>query len=170
MYELPKSDAGRNRWIAAIPRANLVVTKYTAAYRKHWPENCNLKIVYGKFRPIDPPSIFPDVPKSNFATTSLQERTTKRACISAGITVSNELEKIEEQLIAKCSEIAENIRLDDMISYEHYHEVVMRSKRFVVGNLHDQNGEDQDIQRMKHFVIGLFARQIHCRITGYLYH
>ena len=66
-----------------IPRAQAAVTKYTAVCRKHWPENFNFKTVYGKLRLVNPPSIFPDVPKNCLATTFAQEQNARRTGFSA---------------------------------------------------------------------------------------
>ena len=64
VYKLPQNNEDKKKWIAAIPRANLVASKYPALCRKHWPENATFVLVYGKQRPKDPPSIFPDNPAS----------------------------------------------------------------------------------------------------------
>ena len=57
VYKLPQNNKDKKKWIAAIPRANLVVSKYTAVCKKHWPENAAFVPVYGKQRPKDPPSV-----------------------------------------------------------------------------------------------------------------
>ena len=105
--QLHKSDADRNRWIAAVFRANLLVTNYTAACRKYWTESSNFKTVYEKVKPVYPPN-FPNVPKSCLATTPSQERITKMACSSARNTLPDELEKFEQQM-KKFSEIAKDM-------------------------------------------------------------
>ena len=104
------------------------LTKYTAICRNHWPQNRNFNRVYEKLRPVDPPSIFTDVPTSCLVTTPAQERTTIIACSSARNTLPDELEKIEKQLIVKFSEIAKDIQVDDLISYEQRDEVFFHFK------------------------------------------
>ena len=46
VYKLPQNNKDKKKWIAAIPKANLVVSKYTAVCRKHWPENATFVHVY----------------------------------------------------------------------------------------------------------------------------
>ena len=64
VYKLPQSNEEKKKWIAAIPRANLVVLKYMPVYRKHWPENTTFVLAYRKQRPKDPFFVFPDIPAS----------------------------------------------------------------------------------------------------------
>ena len=133
VYKFFKSDADRNHLIAAILRANLVATKYAAVCRKHRPENYNFKTAYGKLRPVGPPSIFRQVSKRCLAATPAQERTTTKARSSARNTLSGKLKNFEKQLIVKFSEIAKDVRLDNLISCKHHEEVVIYSKTFVHG-------------------------------------
>ena len=44
VYKLPQNNEAKKKWIAAIPRANLV-SKYTAICKKHWPENATFGLV-----------------------------------------------------------------------------------------------------------------------------
>ena len=48
LYKLPQNNEDKKKWIAAIPSTNLVVLKYTAVCRKHWPKNATFILVYGK--------------------------------------------------------------------------------------------------------------------------
>ena len=81
VYKLPQNNEDKKKWIAAIPRANLVVSKCTAVCRKHRPENATFVLVYDKQRPKDLPSVFPDIPLA--VSTKNNPRTTKRSLSSA---------------------------------------------------------------------------------------
>ena len=61
VYKFPQNNEDKKKWIAAIPRANLVVSKYTPVCRKHWPENAIFVLVYGKQKPKEQPSVFSDI-------------------------------------------------------------------------------------------------------------
>ena len=51
---LPLDETERNRWLAAIPRDNILETDETAACERHWPENYSKVFVFGKPRPANP--------------------------------------------------------------------------------------------------------------------
>ena len=51
LYKLPKDEEEKRKWISVIPRANLVVSKYTAVCGKHWPNDAEMIKVHGKLRP-----------------------------------------------------------------------------------------------------------------------
>ena len=57
-YKLPQNNKDKKKWIVVIPRANFVVSKYTAVCRIHWPENTTFILVYGKQKPKDQPFTF----------------------------------------------------------------------------------------------------------------
>ena len=83
VYKLPENNEDK-KWIAAILRVNLVVSKYTALCRKHVPENATFVLVYGKQRPKDPLSVFPDIPASCLRSARKNiSRITKRSLCSA---------------------------------------------------------------------------------------
>ena len=98
VYKLLQNNEDKKKWIAAIPRANLVVSKYTAVCRKHWPKNATFVLVYGKQRPKDPPSVFPDIPASCLRSAQRNiPRTTKRNLSSARKHAKDEIKIYLEQ-------------------------------------------------------------------------
>ena len=58
--------------------ANLEVGNETVICSRHWPENCPMKGHYGKERPVDPPSVFSDIPASIVQAPPPPLRTTTR--------------------------------------------------------------------------------------------
>ena len=46
VYKLPSDENERKKWISAIPRANIVITKYTAVCRRHWPDDAEFSLYY----------------------------------------------------------------------------------------------------------------------------
>ena len=60
----PGDDERREKWRAAIPRANIPVHKDTVICHKHWPKDTTKINVRGKSKPYDPPSIFENIKKS----------------------------------------------------------------------------------------------------------
>ena len=95
---MPQNNKDKKKWIAAIPRANFVVSKYTAACRKHWPENAAFVLVYGKQRPKDLPSVFPDI-SANCLRSARKNipRTTKQNLSSARKHAEDEIRIFLEQ-------------------------------------------------------------------------
>ena len=76
VFRLPsakKNADERKRWIQAIPRDNIPDSKDTSVCVKHWPI-----MVYGKLRPKDPPSVFPNIPLSMLPTPPPKPRQTTK--------------------------------------------------------------------------------------------
>ena len=63
-FRFPKNEEQKISWQKAIPRLNLTVTKNTVVCEKHWPEDYETYVHYGKIRPVNPPSVFSDIPDS----------------------------------------------------------------------------------------------------------
>ena len=61
-YKLPQYEKEKKKWISVIPRANLVVSKYTGVCGKHWPNDTEMVKFHGKLRPKNPFSVFPGIP------------------------------------------------------------------------------------------------------------
>ena len=83
VYRFPskkKNNEERQRWIDVIKKinANLEVGDETVICSRHWPENCTKRLHYGKERPVDPPSVFPDIPRSIVPQPPPLPRTTTR--------------------------------------------------------------------------------------------
>ena len=71
VFKLPKCEADQQRWINALPpRANFVIKPKTFYIcERHWPPEAQFITTPGGFtRPVDPPSIFPNVPSSCLQT------------------------------------------------------------------------------------------------------
>lgn len=82
VYKFPKDKDECNEWIAAIPRKNLFVTEYTVVCRLHWPEDAEFISLRGRnFRPKNPPSLFPNIPKSCLRSTLSKKRSSQK-CLS----------------------------------------------------------------------------------------
>ena len=62
VYKLPQYEKEKKKWISVIPRANLVVSKYTAVCGKHWQNDAEMVKFHGKLRPKNPFSVFPRIP------------------------------------------------------------------------------------------------------------
>lgn len=97
IYKLPRNEDDRKKWVAAIPRANLVVSQYTAVCKKHWPENAEFVKFYGKLRPKNPPSVFFGIPNSCLPTQQSKERTTKKSLSSARNHAEDEMKQFLEK-------------------------------------------------------------------------
>ena len=82
MYLFPKDEKEKEKWIKAVPNANLRVSKDIVVCVLHWPSGFEDIKVNGKSRPKDPPSIWPGVPSSQTPTASKSQRPTKKACSS----------------------------------------------------------------------------------------
>ena len=70
VFRLPRDEKENERWRAAIPRDNIPVSKNVFVCERHWPDNYSKIKDYGKFRPQDPPSVFPCVKKEPYTNTS----------------------------------------------------------------------------------------------------
>ena len=70
MYLFPKDEKEKEKWIEAVPNANLRVSKDIVVCALHWPSGFEDIKVNGKSRPKDPPSIWPGVPSSQTPTAS----------------------------------------------------------------------------------------------------
>ena len=64
IYKFPKDPEGRKRWSDVVPRADFIVSDYTAVCRLHWPDDVPFITKYGKQRPLNSPSIFKNIPPS----------------------------------------------------------------------------------------------------------
>ena len=83
VYRFPKDEPEKEKWIKAIPNANLRVSKDTVVCALHWPPGFEEIKVNGKSRPKDLPSIWPGVPHSQVPTSSLSPRPTKKKACSS---------------------------------------------------------------------------------------
>ena len=86
MHRFPKDETEKEKWIKAIPNANLRIkikikdkVKITVVCALHWHKGFEEIKVNGKPQPKDPPSIWAGVPSSQVTTLSLSPRPTKKA-------------------------------------------------------------------------------------------
>ena len=95
VFRLPKDKDERERWMKAIPRDNIPDSPNTVVCIKHFPEGFETVSVKGKLRPKNPPSVFPDLPKSLIPTSVPKARTT---CRSRSSVRSVEPDQLQEYL------------------------------------------------------------------------
>ncbi|XP_078486390.1 uncharacterized protein LOC144744898 [Ciona intestinalis] len=97
VFRLPPDKQERSRWLQAIPRDNIADRPDTVVCERHWPQDYDKVLFYGRYRPAFPPSVFMCVPKSLIPTTSSIPRPTKKALLSQRVVVVDELNKFTEQ-------------------------------------------------------------------------
>ena len=68
VYRLPSDSEERQRWIKAIPRDSIPDNPNNVVCLKHFPPDFPVLKKRGKSRPIDPPSVFGNIPKSLIPT------------------------------------------------------------------------------------------------------
>ena len=70
-FRLPRKQEERERWLAVIPRDNKPDKNDIVVCERHWPLGYPTLHVYGKERPLNPPSVFLTLTKLNsFASCS----------------------------------------------------------------------------------------------------
>ena len=113
MYRFPKDKEEQTLWKRQIPRVDLVVTKHSAVCRNHWPQNADFKKVPGgRFRPINPPTIFPNVPRSCLRQESLiKERPTTKSLSEVRSLQEDELNEFEQIDAIAYSTLLEKIQI-----------------------------------------------------------
>jgi hypothetical protein len=129
VYKFPQNDEERKKWISAIPRQNLVVSKYTAVCRKHWPEDACFTSVHGKLRPTKPPSIFENVPPSCLSSPPAKCRKTAHASASKRNILPDEFSSFQEQDLLLIDQISSKLSADtDLIVYKDNLNTTIQSK------------------------------------------
>ena len=91
VFRFPKEEGEKQTWVKAIPNANLTVTKDTVVCELHWPSGFEKISKNGKFRPRDPPSVWPHVPPCQVPTPAPPLRTTQRSSSSVRNTEEDQL-------------------------------------------------------------------------------
>ena len=136
IYKLPRKEDDRKKWIAAIPRANIVISKYTAVCRKHWPENAEFVKFFGKLRPKHPPSVFPGIPNSCLPTQQSKERTTQRSLSSARNHAEDQMKEFLEQDKLDFDKLLDQLqaKFDFVVAYlDNDGAVIVHSKKITLG-------------------------------------
>ena len=125
VYKFPKNEEEKELWRKAIPRSNLEITKYTAVCRKHWAEDCKMVVVHGKPRPIDPPSIFENIPRSCLTSPPPKARKTSSSSASVRNIKEDEILQFEkmDQLVFEDipSKMAEDMSVVTYKVNKNYH-------------------------------------------------
>ena len=86
----------------SIPRDNIPQSQDTVVCEKRWPINFEKVLVYGKYRPAVPPTVFNCIPESLVPTTISKKRVTQRAISSKRNLAVDELDEFTKtNLVAK---------------------------------------------------------------------
>ena len=102
MYRLLKDSEEREKWLKSFPCDNILQCKDTVVCEKHWPINFEKVLVYGKYQPAVPPTVFNCIPKSLVPTTISKKRVTQRAISSKRNLAVDELNEFTKtDLVAK---------------------------------------------------------------------
>lgn len=134
VYRFPKNEEERLKWVKVIPRANLIVTKYTVVCRKHWPCDAKFASVHGEECPVDPPSIFPCVPSSCLSTPLPEPRPTKRARLFVRTQQPDEIQQFQKQDSLDLNEIEKNLsENDDVVAFKIKGSAVIQSAKYICG-------------------------------------
>ena len=131
VFRFPKDEENCKRWIKAIPRANLKVTNYTVVCKKHWPSFAKFKIVRGKECPIDPPSIFHNIPNSCLAFKSAPPRKTKRALSSIRNQHPDEIDQFLEQDKINLLQLEEKLIGKNVVVFKVGQTTMIQSKNYM---------------------------------------
>ena len=83
VYKLPQYEKIKKKWISVIPRANLVVSNYTAVCGKNWPNDAEMIKFHGKLRPKNPFSVFSEIP-SKLSALSIKQFSQSIIVLSGG--------------------------------------------------------------------------------------
>ena len=97
VYRFPQDATQKKAWRDAIPRDNIPDSKDTVICAAHWPTNFKYMTVRGKIRPVDPPSIFHNIPLSMIPTPPPKPRTTTKTCSSTRNIIPDELSSFLEK-------------------------------------------------------------------------
>ena len=83
VYHTKSTLKNKSKWREAIPGDNIPDTPNTFIFEDHWPKGYETKCVYGKLRPLNPPSVFTSCIKPSLVPTQLaRPRPTKWALSS----------------------------------------------------------------------------------------
>ena len=79
-FRLPSDPEEKKRWLQALPRDNIPLTKDTAVCERHWKKEYPSVMCFGKPRPRDPPSEFFCVKSSLVPTPSPFQEQQQKPC------------------------------------------------------------------------------------------
>ena len=133
VYTFPKDLNEQKKWINNIPHIDFTVTKYSAVCRLHWPDDAAFVTDHGKLRPVKPPSLFPNIPRSCLKEPLPKERKTLTSSFLRGI-IPDEITEFEWQDLLSFNEIKTVLRdYNDIIVYKDENIFIIQSKLFKYG-------------------------------------
>ena len=135
VFKLPGNTEDRERWIKNIPRTNMPSGCNTVVCVKHWPDNYPRKVVAGgSSRPINPPTVFNNVPQSQIPTPVSLPRLTKRSISAVRNVQPCQKKQHVQQVTVDCSEIHKRVHSEiaprQVISYIHNETIHLQSVDF----------------------------------------
>ena len=139
VFRLPSEEIERKRWLAAIPRDNTPDSKDTVVCERHWPQNYSTITLFGKLRPLNPPSVLNCVP-SSLIPVPYQTRKTKKAFSAAREKVVDEMSEfdhkdkianIEDLILTACKSSLPCIDMYDFSVFYVNHIINFQSNNFI---------------------------------------
>ena len=101
-FRFPSYVEQTQLWKTAIPR-NWNITSNTVVCAKHWPIGFESYQHYGKIRPVNPPSVFPHVPKS-CVTHVPQKRATEKSLVENRSIIADQMQEFSSSdALARCA-------------------------------------------------------------------
>ena len=99
----------------------------------YWPDDAAFVTDHGKLRPVEPPSLFPNIPLSCLKEPLPKERKTLASCSLRGI-IPDEITEFERQDVLSFNEIKTVLcDYNDIIVYKDENIYIIRSKLFRYG-------------------------------------
>ena len=115
VFRFPKDAENIQKWKNSLPFQEIKVNENTVICELHWPSLYQKELVRGKFRPRNPPSVWPDRSSPCTSSTSAPlPRPTTRALNSVRNQVPDEIEeflKIDIQSAFKILQIVSSIKI-----------------------------------------------------------
>ena len=138
MYKLPTNVEERERWLQNIPRENIPKGKDTAVCQKHWPESAKkVKVPGGRYRHLDPPTVFHGVAPSQIPTQAPLPRPTKRATTDIRTLEPDQSKKHKKSVTVYHSEISTKIHSEiqprKVVTYSINDVIHLQSEDFISG-------------------------------------
>ena len=138
VYRFPDGEEGE-RWRKSVPNRQFRPTKNMGICAAHWPAGFETVNVFGKYRPKNLPSIWPNVPESTIPTPPPPPRTTKRALSSARTDVVDELSEFlvndctSFETLKSCLLSGERKLMVPIVSFISDETLVLQSTEFISG-------------------------------------
>lgn len=104
VFRFPKDKKEIEKWKKSLPYKDMTVTNNSVICELHWPSSYPKKKIHGKFRPLNPPTVWPGVPKSLIPTPVSTSRTTQRTSFDVRTTQPDQLTEFK---IKDCVDFAE---------------------------------------------------------------